>query len=46
MRRWALQFHYAPRAAIWRSSEERAAYKQRRLDLFGAEATNATCWPC
>lgn len=43
MRRWAIQFHYAPRHAIWRSSEERAAYKQRRLDLFGADGKDATC---
>ena len=43
MRRWALQFHYAPRASIWRSSEERAAYKSSRLDVFGADGKNVTC---
>lgn len=43
MRRWALQFHYAPRSAIWRSSEERAAYKQSRLDVFGTDGKDVTC---
>lgn len=42
-RRWALQFHYARPADIWRSPEERAAYKQRRLDTFGGDGTDAEC---
>lgn len=42
-RRWALQFHYAPRAAIWQSADERARYKQQRLALFGADGKDVTC---
>lgn len=42
-RRWALQFHYAPASAIWRSSAERAVYKRRRLEAFGADGKDVTC---
>lgn len=42
-RRWALQFHYAPADAMWRSSEERAVYKQQRLALFGSDGKDVTC---
>ena len=42
-RRWALQLHYAPAEAIWRTKEERAEYKARRLDLFGADGKDVTC---
>lgn len=42
-RRWALQFHYAPRSAIWQSSEERRRYKEERLAVFGADGKDATC---
>lgn len=42
-RRWALQFHYAAAAAIWRSPEERARYRQSRFDLFGADGKDVTC---
>lgn len=42
-RRWALQLHYAPAEAIWRSPEERAEYKNKRLALFGADGKDATC---
>jgi len=42
-RRWALQFHYAPAAAIWQSSEERLRYKQERLAVFGADGKDVTC---
>lgn len=43
LRRWALQFHYAPKSAMWRDPEQRAAYKQRRLDVFGADGKDVTC---
>lgn len=42
-RRWALQFHYAPSEAIWRTKQERAEYRARRLDTFGAEGKDVTC---
>lgn len=42
-RRWALQFHYAPAEAIWRSREERAAYRERRLAVFGGDGLDVTC---
>lgn len=42
-RRWALQLHYAPADAIWRSKEVRAEYKARRLDAFGADGKDVTC---
>lgn len=43
LRRWALQFHYAREEDIWRSSEERMAYKEQRLSVFGSEGKNVTC---
>lgn len=41
--RWALQFHFARAEDIWRTKEERAAYKEKRLEAFGADGTDATC---
>lgn len=43
LRRWALQFHYAPSSAIWKSEEERAVYREKRLAVFGAEGKDVTC---
>ncbi len=42
-RRWALQFHYAPTEAIWKSRQERAAYKESRLAVFGGDGLDVTC---
>lgn len=42
-RRWALQLHYAPADAIWRTKQERAEYRARRLDTFGADGKGVTC---
>ena len=42
-RRWALQFHYAREDDIWRTPEERRAYKEQRLAIYGAEGKDAVC---
>lgn len=42
-RRWALQFHYARKRDIWQTREQREAYKQRRLEVFGADGKDVTC---
>lgn len=43
LRRWALQFHYAPASAVWRSKDERSAYREQRLATFGSEGKDAGC---
>lgn len=42
-RRWALQFHYARTSDMWQSKEQRREYKERRLEVFGADGKDATC---
>ena len=42
-RRWALQFHYARTSDMWQSKEQRRAYKERRLEVFGADGKDVTC---
>lgn len=42
-RRWALQFHYALTADMWQSKEQRQAYREERLAIFGADGQDATC---
>jgi len=42
-RRWALQFHYARSSDMWQSTEQRRAYKERRLAVFGADGKDVTC---
>lgn len=42
-RRWALQFHYARTSDLWQSPDQRRAYRERRLEIFGADGKDVTC---
>lgn len=43
LRRWALQFHYAPVSAVWKTKDERSTYREQRLATFGSEGKDASC---